>query len=66
MADIIPLRRSTLPVHVVPRDRAAPDPLEAWMLPWLVFRAGVTAWANLWFAPLGLKVEPARDHGRRD
>jgi hypothetical protein len=65
MADIIPLRRNIGPVRVASPDRAVPDPIDAWMLPWAMFRAGMAAWANLWFAPLGLKVEPAREDGRR-
>jgi hypothetical protein len=66
MADIIPLRRNLVPARAVSPDRVTPDPLEVWMLPWAMFRAGLAAWANLWFAPLGLKVEPARDDGHRD
>ncbi len=66
MAEIIPLRRSSIPVRSAPLNPVVPDPVEAWMLPWTMFRLGMAAWANLWFAPLGLRVEPSRSGVRRD
>jgi hypothetical protein len=65
MAEIIPLRRNNAPVRSAPPGPVIPDPVEAWMLPWTMFRLGMAAWANLWFAPLGLRVQPARDDARR-
>jgi len=52
-------------VRSVRSDPVIPDPVEVWMLPWSMLRLGMAAWANLWFAPLGLRVEPSRDSVRR-
>lgn len=49
-----------------PSAPVVPDAVEAWMLPWTMFRLGMAAWANLWFAPLGLRVEPSRSGVHRD
>jgi hypothetical protein len=65
MAEIIPLRRTSAPVRSVRSGPVIPDPVEAWMLPWSMLQLGMAAWANLWFAPLGLRVEPSRDGVRR-
>jgi hypothetical protein len=65
MADIIPLHRSATPLRAVTEDRAVNACQEAWLLPWAMFRMGLAAWANIWFAPLGLRVENTEGRERR-
>ncbi|WP_191061257.1 hypothetical protein [Geminicoccus harenae] len=56
MADIIPLRGSQ-PARAAPVQPVVFDPADAWLMPWDMLRLGLAAWASLWLAPMGLRVE---------
>jgi hypothetical protein len=66
MADIIQLRTPTRHTPALPDAEARPAAPDAWLLPWAMLRMGVTMWANLWFAPLGLRVEATGNDQPRD
>ena len=57
MAEIIPFRplAEREPRTEVLETIAAND--AAFLLPFAMFRLGLAVWMNLWFAPLGLRVE---------
>ena len=63
MAEIIPLRGSR-PARTVPVEPLDLDPADVWLMPWRMAQLGFAAWARLWLAPMGLRVETVEQKRR--